>query len=63
MNLDAIYKKFDVGHKDVAIDKNGLVMAAIQALHKKIREQERTLMEQEARLREQKQAIGRLWKR
>nr|VFJ52230.1 MAG: hypothetical protein BECKDK2373B_GA0170837_103611 [Candidatus Kentron sp. DK] len=60
--FDAAYEKFRVGHKDTAVDKNGLIMAAIQSLHKKIREQERTLTEQEARLREQERIIGLLSK-
>nr|VFK00453.1 MAG: hypothetical protein BECKH772A_GA0070896_101936 [Candidatus Kentron sp. H]VFK04374.1 MAG: hypothetical protein BECKH772B_GA0070898_104373 [Candidatus Kentron sp. H]VFK06600.1 MAG: hypothetical protein BECKH772C_GA0070978_103603 [Candidatus Kentron sp. H] len=38
--FDATYDKFDVGRKDTEIDKNGITMAAIQALYKKIQEQE-----------------------
>ena len=36
--FDATYDKFDVGRKDTEIDKNGITMAAIQALYKKIQE-------------------------
>ena len=55
--LDAAYEKFKVGHKDVAIDDNGIVMAAIQSLYKKVRAQEKVLAAQEARLQAQEQAI------
>nr|VFK18777.1 MAG: hypothetical protein BECKLPF1236A_GA0070988_102055 [Candidatus Kentron sp. LPFa]VFK32896.1 MAG: hypothetical protein BECKLPF1236C_GA0070990_101852 [Candidatus Kentron sp. LPFa] len=60
MMFDAVYRKFDVGRKDAEIDKNGIVMAAIQALYQKIREQEKTLIEQETRIEEQERAIARL---
>jgi len=60
--FDAAYKKFDVGHKEAEIDKNGMTMAAIQAIYKKILEQEKTLTKQEMRLREQERIIGFLSK-
>nr|VFK44002.1 MAG: hypothetical protein BECKSD772F_GA0070984_11638 [Candidatus Kentron sp. SD]VFK49306.1 MAG: hypothetical protein BECKSD772E_GA0070983_11708 [Candidatus Kentron sp. SD]VFK79172.1 MAG: hypothetical protein BECKSD772D_GA0070982_103819 [Candidatus Kentron sp. SD] len=60
MMFDAVYRKFDVGRKDAEIDKNGIVMAAIQALYQKIREQEKTLTEQEARMRGQERVVARL---
>nr|VFK13812.1 MAG: hypothetical protein BECKLFY1418C_GA0070996_100455 [Candidatus Kentron sp. LFY] len=60
--FDAAYKKFDVGHKDEAIDKNGMTMAAIRALHKKVRKQKKILAEQERRIEKQERMIELLSK-
>ncbi|MGD1699190.1 hypothetical protein [Dapis sp. BLCC M229] len=58
--LDTAYNKLNVGHKDVSIDDNGIIMAAIQALHKKFLEQEKILAQQEAHLKKQEEAIRRI---
>ncbi len=58
--LDTAYNKLNVGHKDVSIDDNGIIMAAIQALYKKFLEQEKILAQQEAHLKKQEEAIRRI---
>ncbi len=58
--LDTAYNKLNVGHKDVSIDDNGIIMAAIQALYKKFLAQEKILAQQEVRLKEQEEAIRRI---
>ena len=60
---DGAYKKLNVGHKDVSIDDNGIIMAAVQALYKKIMEQEKIIAQQEVCLQEQEQAIAALERR
>nr|VFK40100.1 MAG: hypothetical protein BECKTC1821E_GA0114239_100673 [Candidatus Kentron sp. TC] len=52
MNFDGLFKKFDVGHKDTEVDKNGILMVAIQTLHNKLRAREEILREQETRIKD-----------
>ncbi|AOY82507.1 MULTISPECIES: hypothetical protein [Moorena] len=58
--LDTAYNRLNVGHKDVSIDDNGIIMAAVQALYKKFLEQEKIIAQQELCLKEQEQAISRI---